>query len=40
MADFQDLKAHEKTYDSFIGALKWVVPLLALATLFIVVIVS
>ena len=40
MANTQDIKAHEKTYGSFIGVLKWTVPLAAVVTLLIVVIVS
>ncbi|MEO5708026.1 MAG: aa3-type cytochrome c oxidase subunit IV [Alteraurantiacibacter sp.] len=40
MANSQDLKSHEKTYGSFIGMLKWILPLIAVLTLFIVLIIS
>ena len=33
-------KAHEKTYGSFIDMLKWAVPLLAIITAVIVVLIS
>ncbi len=36
MANSQDIKANEKTYGSFIGMLKWAIPLLALLTLVII----
>ena len=36
----QEIKAHEKTYGGFIGLLKWSVPLLAVATLIIILIIS
>jgi hypothetical protein len=36
----QDMKSANGTYDSFISALKWSVPLLALITLFVVVLIA
>jgi hypothetical protein len=36
----QETKAHEKTYGGFITLLKWTVPLTALVTLFIILIIS
>ena len=36
----QDLESAERTYDSFIGMLKWAVPALALITLVIVVLIA
>jgi hypothetical protein len=38
MADSQNIKANEKTYGGFIGALKWSVPLIA-ALAFVVILV-
>jgi len=35
-----DMKAHEQTYGGFIGLLKWSVPILALLTLLIIVVIS
>jgi hypothetical protein len=41
MADSaNDMKAHASTYDSFIGLLKWTVPLIAVITLLVVLIIS
>ena len=40
MASGNDMKAHQGTYGSFIGLLKWTVPLLAVLTLLIVLIIS
>jgi hypothetical protein len=40
MANSHDYKAHEKTYGSFIGLLKWTLPLIAVITLFIVLIIQ
>ena len=40
MAETKDMKAHEKTYDSFIGSLKWSVPLLAAIALFVVILIA
>ncbi|MES2699802.1 MAG: aa3-type cytochrome c oxidase subunit IV [Pseudomonadota bacterium] len=40
MANSQDIKPNEKTYDSFIGMLKWTLPLLAVITLFVVLIIQ
>lgn len=36
----QDLKAHKGTYGGFITLLKWSVPILAILTLLIVVLIS
>lgn len=35
-----DMKSANKTYSSFIGMLKWTVPLLALITLFVVTLIA
>ncbi|MXO58629.1 aa3-type cytochrome c oxidase subunit IV [Altererythrobacter salegens] len=40
MASANDMKAHEGTYGSFIGLLKWSVPLIALIALFVIFIIS
>lgn len=40
MASANDMKAHEKTYGSFIGLLKWTVPALAVLTLLIIIVIS
>ncbi len=40
MASSNDLKSAEKTYGSFIGALKWSVPLIALITLIVVILIA
>ena len=40
MANSQDIKSHEKTYGGFIGMLKWSVPLLAVLTLFVILIIQ
>ncbi|EDL48915.1 aa3-type cytochrome c oxidase subunit IV [Erythrobacter sp. SD-21] len=40
MNSANDRKAHEKTYGSFIGMLKWTVPLLAVVTAVVVVLIS
>lgn len=40
MASANDMKAAEKTYGSFITAIKWSVPALALLTLLIVVLIA
>jgi hypothetical protein len=40
MASGNDMKAHQGTYGSFIALLKWSVPLIALITLFIVILIS
>lgn len=40
METANDRKAHEKTYGSFIGMLKWVVPLLAVITAVVVLLIS
>ncbi|MEP2737154.1 MAG: hypothetical protein ABJP34_12760 [Erythrobacter sp.] len=36
----QDMKSAKSTYDSFIATLKWSVPLLAVITLLIVVLIA
>lgn len=40
MESANDMKAAEQTYGSFIGSLKWVVPLMAVVTLLIIIIIS
>ncbi len=35
-----DMKAHASTYDRFIGLLKWTVPLLAVITLLVVILIA
>ena len=40
MDSANDRKAHEKTYGSFIAMLKWVIPLLAVITAVVVVLIS
>ena len=40
MESANDMKAHQKTYGGFIGLLKWSVPLLAIVTLLIILIIS
>ena len=40
MASGNDMKAHSSTYESFIGLLKWSVPLLAIITFVVVLIIS
>ena len=40
MAEPQDLKAATSFYESFIGTLKWTVPMLAVITAIIVVLIS
>ncbi|MBX7501924.1 aa3-type cytochrome c oxidase subunit IV [Qipengyuania mesophila] len=40
MQSANDMKAHSKTYGSFIGMLKWAVPLIALITLLVVILIS
>ena len=40
MQSANDMKAHSKTYGSFIGMLKWTVPLIALITLLVVILIS
>ncbi|MGB3798002.1 MAG: aa3-type cytochrome c oxidase subunit IV [Alteraurantiacibacter sp.] len=36
----QDIKAAKGTYDSFIGMLKWSVPLIAVIALFVVILIA
>lgn len=40
MTSANDMKAAEKTYGGFIGALKWAVPLIAAIALFVVVLIA
>ncbi len=40
MATGNDMKAHEGTYDGFIGLLKWAVPAIAIIALLIVFAIS
>lgn len=40
MASSNDLKSAEKTYSSFIGILKWSVPLIALVAAIVVVLIA
>ena len=40
MANPHDMKAANGTYSSFIGSLKWIIPMLAAITLFIVILIS
>ena len=40
MNSANDMKAHSKTYSSFISMLKWSVPLLALITLVVVILIA
>ena len=40
MESANDMKAHSRTYGSFIGTLKWSVPLLAVIALIVVVMIS
>ncbi len=40
MDSANDMKAHERTYGWFIGLLKWTVPLLAVLTLVIILIIA
>ncbi|ANU07513.1 hypothetical protein A6F65_01206 [Paraurantiacibacter namhicola] len=35
-----DMKAASKTYGSFIASLKWIVPLLAVITAFVVILIA
>ncbi len=40
MASANDMKAAEKTYSSFISNLKWTVPLIAVITAIVVILIS
>ena len=40
MASGNDMKAHGATYDAFIGLVKWTVPIVAIITLVIVLIIA
>ena len=40
MASGNDMKAHSSTYAGFIAKLKWMVPLLAIITLVVILIIA
>lgn len=40
MESANDMKAHNRTYGSFIGLLKWTVPIIALTALLIIVLIG
>ena len=40
MDPVQEIKAHEKTYGGFIGLLKWTVPIAALTTLIVILLIA
>ncbi|WP_246204953.1 aa3-type cytochrome c oxidase subunit IV [Altericroceibacterium indicum] len=40
MMSANDMKAAEKTYEQFIGTLKWSVPLIAILVAFVVIAIS
>lgn len=40
MEPANDLKAHKRTYGSFIGLLKWTVPLAAITTMVVVFLIA
>ncbi len=40
MASANDMKAAEKTYGSFIGLIKWSVPVIAIITLIVVILIA
>ena len=40
MESANDRKAHRRTYSSFIGMLKWSVPLIALIALIVVILIA
>ncbi len=40
MDSANDMKAHSKTYGSFIGLLKWTIPFVAIVTAIIVILIS
>jgi len=40
MGSANNMKSAEKTYNRFIGALKWAVPLLAVIALLVVIVIS
>jgi hypothetical protein len=40
MGSANDMKAHERTYDGFIGLLKWSVPVIAVLTLLVIFVIS
>jgi hypothetical protein len=40
MDSANDMKAHQRTYGSFTGLLKWTVPFLAIVALLVILIIS
>lgn len=40
MNSANDMKAHSKTYSSFIGLLKWAIPVIAAIALLVVILIS
>ena len=40
MADSHDIKSHQNTYGSFIGMLKWSIPVIAVIVLIVVLLIS
>lgn len=40
MASANDLPAHERTYDSFIGLIKWSIPPILLIVLIVILLIS
>ena len=38
--DVHDMDKARSTYDSFMGALKWIVPLIAVITLFVIMLIA
>lgn len=40
MSDPQDMKAHEGTYSSFIGLLKWAIPVIAVIAAVVVALIA
>ena len=40
MASGNDMKAHASTYDAFIGMLKWTLPLIAVISALVVLIIA
>ncbi|MXO64240.1 aa3-type cytochrome c oxidase subunit IV [Altericroceibacterium endophyticum] len=40
MSSAQDIQSSEKTYEGFVGALKWVVPAIGLLVMFIVFLIA
>jgi Bacterial aa3 type cytochrome c oxidase subunit IV len=40
MATGNDMKAHGATYESFIGLIKWTIPVVAVITIVVVLVIS